>query len=133
MAHNFREFCSPLWLQLLGKLIRADSDPACDDPSCSLVAQLQAIELLRALLPEWTGTADQQKECLNQLIDILAEHVMLSKPDVVLEMAHADNRPSSGDYREAIAFLWSNLETENNDFNFRFGYTNTKSSLNLLL
>lgn len=86
-----------MWLQLLGKLIKANSEPTCDDRSYSLVDQLQAIDLLHALLPEWTGSNDQQKEFLNQLIDILAEHVLLSKPDVVLEMAHSDNRPSPGD------------------------------------
>lgn len=92
-----REFCSPLWLQLLVKLIKAGGDPVCEETSFSLTAQLQAIDLLRVLLPEWTGTVDQQKEFLIQLVDLLAEHVLLTKPDVVLEMAHSENRPSQSD------------------------------------
>jgi hypothetical protein len=92
-----REFCSPLWLQLLVKLIKAGGDPACEETSFTLTAQLQAIDLLRVLLPEWTGTVDQQKEFLIQLVDILAEHVLLTKPDVVLELAHSENRPSQSD------------------------------------
>ncbi len=86
-----------MWLQLLVKLIKAD-EAACEETSFSLTAQLQAIDLLHVLLPEWTGTAEQQKEFLNQLVDILAEHVLLTKPDVVLEMAHSENRPSLGNF-----------------------------------
>jgi hypothetical protein len=79
------------------KLIKAGGDPVCEETSFSLTAQLQAIDLLRVLLPEWTGTVDQQKEFLIQLVDLLAEHVLLTKPDVVLEMAHSENRPSQSD------------------------------------
>ena len=92
-----REFCSPLWLQLLVKLIKVGGDPVCEETSFPLTAQLQSIELLRVLLPEWTGTVEQQKEFLAQLVDLLAEHVLLTKPDVVLEMAHSENRPSRSD------------------------------------
>jgi hypothetical protein len=56
-----REFFSPLWLQLLVKFIKAGGGPVCEETSFSLTAQLQAIDLLRVLLPEWTGTVYQQK------------------------------------------------------------------------
>ncbi len=92
-----REIGSPLWLQLLLKLNKAGGDSVCEENSFSLTAQLQATDLLRVLLPEWTGTVDQQKEFLIQLVDLLAEHVLLTKPDVVLEMAHSENRPSQSD------------------------------------
>ena len=108
MLHFYREFCSPLWLQLLVKLIKAGDDPACEETCFSLTAQLQAIDLLYVLLPEWTGTADQQKDFLNQLVDILAEHVLLTKPDVILEMAHSENRPTHGNVCWRFA-LESNL------------------------
>lgn len=92
-----REFCSSLWLQLLVKLIKAGGDPAREETSFPLTAQLQAIDVLRVLLPDWSGAAEQQKEFLCQLVDVLAEHVLLSKPDVILELAHAENRPAQGD------------------------------------
>lgn len=79
------------------KLIKAGGDPASEENSFSLTAQLQAINLLRVLLPDWSGTVEQQKEFLCQLVDILAEHVLLTKPDVIIELAHAENRPSQGD------------------------------------
>lgn len=92
-----REFCSSLWLQLLVKLIKAGGDPAREETSFPLTAQLQAIDVLRVLLPDWSGTVEQQKEFLCQLVDVLAEHVLLSKPDVILELAHAENRPAQAD------------------------------------
>lgn len=92
-----REFCSSLWLQLLVKLIKAGGDPAREETSFPLTAQLQALDVLRVLLPDWSGTVEQQKEFLCQLVDVLAEHVLLSKPDVILELAHAENRPAQGD------------------------------------
>lgn len=79
------------------KLIKAGGDPASEENSFSLTAQLQAIDLLRVLLPDWSGTVEQQKEFLCQLVDILAEHVLLTKSDVIIELAHAENRPTQGD------------------------------------
>lgn len=71
-----------------------------EEASFFLVVQLQTVNLLHVLLPEWTGSSELQKEFLTHIIDLLTEYVLLAKPDVVLEMAHSENRQTqSGTYK----------------------------------
>ena len=63
--------------------------------SVSLTVQLQVIQLLHVLLPNWDRSSERQKDILKQLFDILAEHTMLSKPDFILETAHSKSSSSS--------------------------------------
>lgn len=55
----------------------------------SLVVRLQAIQLLEVLLTYWVGSSKQQTEVLVQVIRELSDHVLLTKPDNVLEAAYA--------------------------------------------
>jgi len=59
-----------------------------------MTVQLQVIQLLHVLLPNWDRSLERQKEILQQLFDILAEHTLLSKPDFILETAHAKRNSS---------------------------------------
>ena len=63
--------------------------------SVSLTVQLQVIQLLHVLLPNWDRSSERQKDILKQLFDILAEHTLLSKPDFILETAHSKSSSSS--------------------------------------
>ena len=67
-----------------------------------MTSQLQAIDLLAVLLPHWWFSTNEesddqqhQSECFNQLIDLLVDYVMMLRHDPVLELAHAENNPSS--------------------------------------
>ena len=63
--------------------------------SVSLTVQLQVIQLLHVLLPNWDRSLERQRDILKQLFDILAEHTLLSKPDFILETAHSKSSSSS--------------------------------------
>ena len=83
------ELCSPAWCSMLLKLLQGHDDTA--SGNCArkfLTVQLQIIGLLQVLLPHWDRHAEEQKHILDQLIDLLTEHVLLVKPDPVLEAAY---------------------------------------------
>ena len=124
----FRELCSAPWMQLLIKLLRGEAgeeDPEEDseeepeeeleeelerEESVSttpvlMTVQLQVIQLLHVLLPDWDRSLERQKEILRQLFDILAGHTLLSKPDFILETAHSKRNSSSAGNTSEIYFI----------------------------
>ncbi len=82
---------------MLVKLLKAEGETTGDGFSfthVSLVDRLQAIQLLQVLLTYWVGPIKQQTEVLIQLIRELSDHVLLTKPDNVLEVAYSVNDTS---------------------------------------
>ncbi len=43
----------------------------------------------QVLLPQWQRPVDHQKAILSQLMDLLTEHALHTKPDAVLKAAHS--------------------------------------------
>ena len=112
-----KELCSPLWIQLLLRLLRGETDPEGHTigVSGSLVVQLQAVKLFQVLLPHWQRSPEEQKDILFKLVEILADHALLNKPDPVLESAHSQSPTSQG---------------KNQSLNIKEKYSNGKLSKN---
>lgn len=87
-------------MNMLFKLLKPTderTDTGFSASSVSLTVQLQTIQYLHVLLPEWISGIERQKEVLDQLIDMLADHALLTRPDSVLQAAHSQKRTSQGD------------------------------------
>ena len=74
------------------------------DDGANLSVQLQAIRLLRILLPQWRRSTDERIQLLNQLIDLIVRCVLTMRNDRVLQMTHThDQRLSTGSWRLTAA------------------------------
>ena len=78
---------------LLQLLKTRDNDSSSSPP---LEVQVQVLQLLHVLLPEWVGSANQQQEVLKKLLEILTDAVLLTNYDDVLDLAHSKNLLAQG-------------------------------------